>query len=217
MRKREVTDHVAVTIATYDRIARHYSVTATPEMRAWEESSMRAFRAFLPGARVLVPGCGDGRDSRHLASRGLFVFSFDLSEGMLRAAKEAESTGEYFLGDMRGMDALVGSFDGIWASGCLYHLSKGEFARCVRQCHRLLSPNGILYLNMKEGRGERFETKPLPGCPGGERAMRLLQGRRFYAYYTRSELLSHLGGFDVVRENRILVARGGFELWLRKK
>lgn len=39
---------------------------------------------------------------------------------------------------------------------------------------------------------------------------------RFYTYYTRGELLRHFKGFDVVAEDRIAVARGGFEFWLRK-
>jgi len=154
---------------------------------------------------------------RYLASLGLRVVSFDLSRGMLSIARAKDSTGAYFLLDMRQMHALVGPFDGIWASGCLYHLNRSEFADCICQCHRLLSANGVLYLNMKEGQGERFETKPLSGYPGGERATRLLQGKRFYAYYTRSELLSHFAGFDVVREDRIIVARDGFEFWLCKR
>ena len=77
-------DHVTQTIATYNVIAPDYKLTATPEMRAWEEKSMRMFGGFLPGKRVLVPGCGDGRDSRFLASLGLAITSFDLSEEMLR-------------------------------------------------------------------------------------------------------------------------------------
>ena len=58
-------DHIERTIATYDVIAPHYHVTATPELRDWEESSMRLFADFLGGTSVLVPGCGDGRDSRY--------------------------------------------------------------------------------------------------------------------------------------------------------
>ena len=78
-------DHVAQSIATYDAIAEHYHVTATPELRAWKEASMRRFAEYLSGKRVLVPGCGDGRDSRFLSSLGLAVISFDLSRGMLGA------------------------------------------------------------------------------------------------------------------------------------
>jgi 2-polyprenyl-3-methyl-5-hydroxy-6-metoxy-1,4-benzoquinol methylase len=112
MKNGEIADHTHVkeTIATYDRIAAHYIVTATPEMRAWEEKAMRTFKTFLPGKRVLVPGCGDGRDSQYLASLGLRVISFDLSQGMLGIAKVKDPTGMYFLLDMGQMSALVGSF-----------------------------------------------------------------------------------------------------------
>jgi hypothetical protein len=64
------SEHVKQTIFTYNLIASDYKLTATPEMRAWEERSMRRFAGYLAGKCVLVPGCGDGRDSRFLASLG---------------------------------------------------------------------------------------------------------------------------------------------------
>lgn len=209
-------DHVEQTVATYDRIAPHYIVTATTELRAWEEQSMRTFQAFLAGERVLVVGCGDGRDSRYLSSRSLTVISFDLSRSMLEIARGEDPTGTYLQLDMRHIDSLAGPFDGIWASGCLYHLKKSEFAEFMRRCPRLLSSKGVLYLCMKEGQGERFEARPGPGYPGGERAVELLKGKRFYAYYSRSELLSYFEGFEVIKEDRVL-GHGGFEYWLRKR
>src|SRR6202166_4022933 len=79
-------DHVKQTIATYNLIAPDYKLTATPEMRAWEEESMRKFAGYLAGKQVLVPGCGDGRDSRFLLSLGLAITSFDLSDSILKIA-----------------------------------------------------------------------------------------------------------------------------------
>src|ERR1700728_4654323 len=87
------TDHVAQTSATYNVIAPDYILTATPEMRDWEENSMRTFAGFLSGKHVLVPGCGDGRDSRFLASLGLSITSFDLSESMLSIARAHDPEG----------------------------------------------------------------------------------------------------------------------------
>src|SRR5205085_11946179 len=107
-------DHVAQSIATYDAIAEHYHVTATPELRAWKEASMRRFAEYLSGKRVLVPGCGDGRDSRFLSSLGLAVISFDLSRGMLAAARESDPHGAYLQMDLRDMASLEGPYDGIW-------------------------------------------------------------------------------------------------------
>jgi hypothetical protein len=113
-------------------------------------------------------------------------------------------------------DQPGGSFDGIWASGCLYHLSKAEFVQCVATCKSLPSKAGVLYVSMKEGRGERYEEMLGPRYPGGAEAKALLHGRRFYAYYERGELLKSLDDFTLLTEQRVEPAEGGFELWLRK-
>ncbi|MEH2559130.1 2-polyprenyl-3-methyl-5-hydroxy-6-metoxy-1,4-benzoquinol methylase [Bradyrhizobium algeriense] len=216
MSKETAVDHVTQNMETYNRIAEHYHVTATPGLRAWKEESMRRFAAFLPGAHVVVPGCGDGRDSRFLASLALQVTSFDLSDAMLRIARERDPSGTYLKLDFRDMANLRGPFDGIWASGCLYHLTKAEFVRCVTTCRSLLSKAGVLYVSMKEGQGERYEEILGPRYPGGAEARALLQGRRFYAYYERDELLKALDGFALLAEQRVEPAERGFELWLRK-
>jgi hypothetical protein len=59
--------------------------------------------------------------------------------------------GSYGLMDLRDMDRCEGSHDGIFASGCLYHLTKPEFAQCVRSCWALLSWANVFRLNIKEG------------------------------------------------------------------
>jgi SAM-dependent methyltransferase len=107
------SDHVEQTIATYDSIATASKITATPELRAWLEESMHLFVDYMPGTRVLVPGCGDGRDSRYLSSRGLDVTSFDLSPGMLRVAISQDPNGIYVRRDLRDIHTFEGSYDGI--------------------------------------------------------------------------------------------------------
>jgi SAM-dependent methyltransferase len=210
------SDHVTQTIATYDVIAPDYKLTATPEMRAWEENSMRRFNSHLTGKRVLVPGCGDGRDSRFLRSLGLAIDSFDLSKGMLKIAKELDPGGNYSHLDLREIGKCSGPYDGIFASGCLYHLTKLEFAKCIESCRTQLSPKGVLYLNMKKGHGERFEERPGPRYPGGIEAQERLRGKRFYAYYQRDELLSVVKDFEILHEQELIPGDGGFEFWLRK-
>ncbi|TWT03777.1 bifunctional 2-polyprenyl-6-hydroxyphenol methylase/3-demethylubiquinol 3-O-methyltransferase UbiG [Reyranella sp. CPCC 100927] len=212
-------DHVARNLETYDAIADHYDgVTAAPAIRAWKEASMRRFAAYLPGTRVLVPGCGEGRDSRYLQSLDLEPLSFDLSSRMLALARGKDPHGRYTCLDLRDMNRLpAGAFDGIWASGCLYHLTKAEFIDCIAACRALLAHSGVLYVSMKEGQGERYEEPTLgPRYPGGDAARALLRGVRFYAYYQRDELLAALAGFDVLHEQRVEPAEGGFEFWLRK-
>ncbi len=209
-------DYVLETIATYGKIASYYHLTATRELRAIRESSMQVFHDLLTGPRVLVPGCGEGRDTRYLKSLGLQGLSFDLCKEMLQIAKAEDPEGNYLLLDLRHVSAINDRFHGIWASGCLYHLAKPDFSQCLKDLRELLLPNGILFMNMIEGEGEHWVERPPPGYPGGRAARELLSGKRFYALYTREELLSCFEGFLLVEERRFTVASENLEFWLRK-
>jgi SAM-dependent methyltransferase len=209
-------EHVRKTIATYDVIAPHYRITAIPELRAWEESSMRLFASYLPGSRVLVPGCGDGRDSRYLSSLGLDVLSFDLSDGMLEEARKLDARGRYVKLDLREVASLGQTFDGVFASGCLYHLRRGEFETFVNDIYAMLGPGGVFYLNLKIGTGEEYRAVPGDWYPGGEQARYRLQGDRYYVYYQRQELAQYFRPYQRLHERELQHAEEVVELWLRK-
>jgi SAM-dependent methyltransferase len=212
-------DHTERTIETYNQIAAAYHVIATREHRAWLEDSMREFFGRLPGASVLVAGCGEGRDSRYLRDLGAQVLSFDLSDGMLALARSADPEGTYLQADLRDAQSIGQRFDGIWACACLYHLTKLEFRTCLRTFQQMLRPRGILFLNLKLGVGERFIEIPRDGYPGGDVAKEKLVGSRFYAFYTRDELSEYFEDFVVEKERRDLLKEGdgAMEFWLRKK
>lgn len=212
-------DHTTRTIETYDRIAADYHVIATPEHRAWLEDSMREFHSRLPGPRVLVAGCGEGRDSRFFKTLGAQVVSFDLSEGMLSLARASDPTGAYLHLDLRHTQAIEQKFDGVWACACLYHLTKPEFRRCLQDFHRMLKPRGVLFLNLKLGTGERYIETPRDGYPGGDAAKEKLGGNRYYAFYRRDELAGYFSDYTLEKERRDLLkeGEGAMEFWLRKK
>jgi SAM-dependent methyltransferase len=212
-------NHTERTIETYDRIAVAYHLVATPEHRAWLEDSMREFFGRLPGPAVLVAGCGEGRDSRFLRDLGAQVVSFDLSDGMLALARSADPAGTYLQVDLRHAGSIDRRFDGIWACACLYHLTKSEFRACLRTCHQMLRPRGVLFLNLKLGTGERFIDIPREGYPGGAVSREKLAGSRFYAFYTRDELADYFVDFEIEKERRDLLKEGdgAMEFWLRKR
>jgi len=206
-----------LTIETYDRIASHYHViTKTSKLRRWIENSMDLFADYLTGARVLVVGCGDGRDSKYLSSKNLIVTSIDLSKGMLNEAIKNDPSGNYKLFDLRNIDKLEAQFDGIWASGCLYHLTKNDFCEFLKKAERVLRKDGILYLNMKEGSGEECLDKPRSKeYPGGIRSKKLLLGKRYYVYYSHEELIAYLKAYEIMNERRLKFAEKGFEFWCK--
>ena len=210
-----MNDHVNITIDTYDKIAHNYWLTAIPEIRAWEEESMKLFKDILPGTSVRVPGCGDGRDSRFLNALGLSVISFDLSKGMLDQAKKNDPDGEYKNLDIRFINELVGTFDGIYASGCLYHITRSEFVDFLSAASLIMS-DGVLYLNMKIGIGNEIKSTPGIDYHGGVKARTSLEGPRYYEYYTHEELLSSFSEYSIVKWRKMEVQREGVhEYWLQ--
>jgi SAM-dependent methyltransferase len=205
---KRMMDHIDRTIETYDRIAAAYRLVATPEHRAWLEDSMHTFFDRLPGPSVLVAGCGEGGDSRYLRGLGAQVISFDLSEGMLSLARAADPEGTYLRVDLRDLDRIGRSFDGIRACACLYHLTKPEFRACLAGFRGLLNDRGVLFLNLKLGDGERFIDVPRDGYPGGEAAKEKLVGGRYYAFYRREELKGYFSGYLIEKERRDILKEG---------
>lgn len=213
-------DPVSRTVATYDQIAARYGVTATPELRAVREEAMNEFAARLPAKEVLVPCCGDGRDSASLSARGLNVLSFDLSAGMLKVACELNPQEQFLQYDVRNTASLGRTFDGIFACGCLYHLTKEDFIQTLQELHAALNPNGVVFLNLLaiyNGLQEEWRSLVPAGYPGGERASADLQGPRYYRYYEYDELKELLARhFAIVWERRFTVAGENFEFIIKK-
>lgn len=205
-------DRVAQNVATSTASAQLPHLTATPSLRAWKEASMRRFAGSLPGNAVVVPGCDDRRGSHDLAGIGLPLTSLDLSDGMLAMARCQDPGGDHHRPDLRDLAHLDGTYDTIWAGGCVSHLLKPGFVRRVEVCHAL---RAVRYRTMKEGDGEHFEDPPGMRYPGGAEAQIRRRDKRFYPYFGRDELITLLQGFELLHEQRVEPSEGGFELWLR--
>jgi 2-polyprenyl-3-methyl-5-hydroxy-6-metoxy-1,4-benzoquinol methylase len=108
--------------------------------------------ALRAGARILDLGCGFGRHSVPLATRGYRVTGIDFSEPMLtlarRLAERAGAKVDWQRRDMRDLRGL-GPFD---ACVCLYtvlgYFEDEENARVVRGVHDVLRPGGRLVLDL---------------------------------------------------------------------
>lgn len=95
-----------------------------------------------PGAATLEVGCGEGRVSRDLGSRGHRVFAVDASPTLIRAARDADSTASYSVADAAALPFEDHSFDLVVAYNSLIDVQ--DMPAAVSEIARVLAPNGCL-------------------------------------------------------------------------
>ena len=194
--EREGMSEVEITRETYDEIASAYARNLKDPYlggsEAYHKMAIDRFVSLLPSPelRILDVGCGFGHDLGHFLSRGLNIYGVDLSRSMLAMARRDFPGAQLCHMDMRWLNFAPGSFGGVWAAHCLYHIPKRDINRVIRGIQQVLLPRGTFFCSLKLGEGEGIYTDQqavsFPGKP------------RFYALYTESEARELLRDFDVV-------------------
>ncbi|UCE35899.1 MAG: methyltransferase domain-containing protein [Thermoplasmata archaeon] len=174
-------EFVQQTIKTYDQIASEYCIkTRQQKFLDWEENYIMKMLSYISASNPLIldVGCGDGRHCLIIEKNGGRAEGVDLSDGMLNEAKKLYPKGSFRKMDMRKLDFEDGHFDGIWASGCIYHVPKSEVEDVILEFKRILKEQGIIAVNFKLGEGEGMEANPrsYSGSP------------RYFAYYSEEEM-----------------------------
>ncbi|ABR47932.1 Methyltransferase type 11 [Alkaliphilus metalliredigens QYMF] len=108
--------------------------------------------------RALDVGCGNGRNSRFIASRGYDVEGLDFSKKSIEWAKEeSKKTGDialYVNDSFFNINRELSSYDLIYDSGCLHHIKPHRRSQYLEKVHRLLKPGGyfgLVCFNLKGG------------------------------------------------------------------
>ena len=175
------TDHVRKTIATYDTIAADY--TSKTDLYAPLPEREKFLSLLLPAGSILDVGCGPGRDSAFFVSCGFSVVGVDLSEELLSIAKKRVPTATFKKQDLRKLSFPKETFHGIWANASLLHIKRSEVTGVLQRFYEVLKPDGILFILIKEGKGE------------GYKRYKLAQSKpRYFTYFERSELHDLLAG-----------------------
>ena len=116
------------------------------------------------GARALVIGCGLGRDSEYLATRGYTVTAIDVAPTAIRTARQRypDSTVHYRVADLLDAPAdLRGAFDLVVESYTVQALPPSVRAEATRAVTAMVAPGGtLLVIAMVLADGE-----PLSGPP----------------------------------------------------
>ncbi len=107
-------------------------------------------------SRIIDLGCGPGNITHYLLDRrpDFRILATDVSENMLRLAKENNPKAETKRLDTRKMYTLNEKFDGVMCGFCLPYLSPDETIEWISGLSGLLNPDGIVYISTMEGSPE---------------------------------------------------------------
>ena len=163
---------IKLALETYNKYAELYAKYTKDKLLQFQ---LTEFSSMLPKkGKVLDAGCGCGRDAAYLSEEGLNVTAVDILDGMINEAKKNNVL-------VKKQDILKlkeqDEYDGVWCMATLADIPKTDVSKVLKNFFTSLKKEGILYIAVKEGKGEELIEKEKYGnLP------------RFYAFYEKEEL-----------------------------
>jgi ubiquinone/menaquinone biosynthesis C-methylase UbiE len=132
----------------FDQLAQLYQ--GEHSQNPFQNARVEALGALLPaGSSVLDLGCGTGvPTARILTGSGHRVLGVDVSEGMLRLAREQVPAAEFRRADVRDLPADLGPFDAVTSFFALLMLSRADIDLVLRKVVGWLRPGGHFAVGM---------------------------------------------------------------------
>jgi 2-polyprenyl-3-methyl-5-hydroxy-6-metoxy-1,4-benzoquinol methylase len=108
---------------------------------------LKFLERLAPRSALLSAGCGAGKYDGMLLEAGHSVVGIDLSEGMLRRARERFPSVRYEKKGLQEMDFRK-EFDGVICIDALEHVFPEDWPVIVRGFREALKPGGMLYFTL---------------------------------------------------------------------
>lgn len=148
---------------------------------------------FAPGPTADV-GCGAGRDTAWLASRGFDVRGYDASAALLDEARRRHPALHF---EQAALPALAGvpsgAFRNVLCETVVMHLDPPDAAAAAARLVDLLAPGGTLYVSWRVGHASQRDERG-----------------RLYAALESSRMRAALGGgVRVLDEHEVVSASSG--------
>ncbi|HSZ38776.1 MAG TPA: methyltransferase domain-containing protein [Trebonia sp.] len=149
-------DFLRSTRASYDLLAEHVADAWRDELavKPFDRAMLSVFAELVrtgPPGPVSDIGCGAGRITAFLHAEGLDAEGFDLSPGMLAAARRDYPGLRFTEGDMLRLDLPDESRAGIVAWYSIIHLPRELVPDAFDGFARALAPGGYLQLAFQVG------------------------------------------------------------------
>lgn len=99
-------------------------------------------------AKIVEIGCGDGRDAKEIAERSSYYLGFDISEGLIKLARQHVPEADFQVADAVKFE-YPNNVDIVFAFASLLHLDKEEVKQVCSKVYQALRPGGIFYISLK--------------------------------------------------------------------
>lgn len=147
-------------VSTYNKVARTYTDKYFNDTADFPYID-KFLQLLKPGSRILDIGCGPGSFSRYIHEKGFNIEGIDLSEEMLKIAKQKVPNVNFKLMDMRKLDHENNSFDGLLLAYSLIHIPSKEILETLNGFYRVLKPGGFIMTITQAGEPDRVVDEPL--------------------------------------------------------
>jgi len=97
---------------------------------------------------VLELGCGNGRDAQEIVKRTDAYCGVDISEELIKLAKEKVPEARFELGDVSAYE-LPKDLDIVFAFASLIHITKEEFKELLKRLYNALNKGGVTRISLK--------------------------------------------------------------------
>jgi SAM-dependent methyltransferase len=149
-------------------------------------------------SRIIVPGCGYGRNTNYFQRKGYSVTGVDISESAIFLARKVNPQVSYITSSVFDADFPSNSFDGIYAFNFLHFLLHEERKNFLRQYLGYVRPTGVAFFTVfseeEKGFGAGTEVEP--------HTFESKLGRPAH-YFTREDLLNHFSLYSILDEGLI--------------
>ncbi len=177
-----------ITIESYNDTVEDY-IKFTDGLHQFNESDL--FVSHLSKNSIILDlGCAYGRDVAVFLKKGFRVVGIDLSKKMIESAKERVVDGQFYIMDVKKLKFEDNFFDGVWGSKIFLHLSKKDVKKSLQETHRVLKPNGIFFLSVKMGKGEKMLAD-----------IRYGGKKKFWSFFQKEEIEREVinAGFKIIK------------------
>lgn len=192
-------DEIIKTQEAYDKIADIYN------KELWNDhpydEQIDKFVSMVKGDNILDLGCAVGSFTKYVADKGKSVDGIDYSKNMIEIAKENARNANFYVMDMLDLN-LSKKYDGVMAINSTIHVEKRRMQELFDSIYNLLNDNGIFFIILQEGEGEKMVTEPFDESL-----------EEFVSYYKLEEIeeLFAKCNFEIVDKDKI-IRNAEFEL-----